>query len=684
MSLAQGHLMRHFIALWALALAALAALAASAGSAQADVLLDETNLIGLPGVAAPSKFSFTASSTQALTLTLKDLQIPAAFGALQVVVTLGDTLVGSAAADATTHTATVSIPAAAGNYTLYVVGTPDAAQGIGSFGACVAPAATPASCIAAYSFSGNIQAPATASSTGSSTLNTNFTSTTAGTYTVTVTDDAFPAALQSVAGGITQGASPISAVGEGTTQVTLLADTNYQLLLAAIADSTVSAGLYGVKITDPASKSVFARTLPVGTLGASAVVDNGAAQALNLSVADYDYPAPLAHLGVAVTQDSTLLAKLTATGSLNNFMAAAGSLEVWRYTVAGAQPGVYGVSLSANPASGAVSLFAATQVVNPTASTTDAYAFVVDFKSAGTYNLAANDFEFPSILASLTATIAQNGTVLPESSTGDFTAAAGVAIVLVDARAPQSGNGIFGVTVETAGASPQILLDETQAVGGVFTTQSINLGVSGGYTTTLADLGFASGNGFPPMFQNLAVVVSQGSQVLGKIYGGGSFSFPATPGQYVLTFVATPDSVQGYGLYTVNVSSTPPTLTFTSSAATVAAGQAATLTWSSQNATTCTASGGTGWSGVQSTSGSVAVSISGTETLALSCAGPGGSVSKSLSVTASAPPAKSGGGGSLDAAFLSMLGAWVILSRARPSRARSARATPLNRSANGG
>jgi hypothetical protein len=218
----------------------------------------------------------------------------------------------------------------------------------------------------------------------------------------------------------------------------------------------------------------------------------------------------------------------------------------------------------------------------------------------------------------------------------------------------------------------------------VFTTQSINLGVSGGYTTTLADLGFASGNGFPPMFQNLAVVVSQGSQVLGKIYGGGSFSFPATPGQYVLTFVATPDSVQGYGLYTVNVSSTPPTLTFTSSAATVAAGQAATLTWSSQNATTCTASGGTGWSGVQSTSGSVAVSISGTETLALSCAGPGGSVSKSLSVTASAPPAKSGGGGSLDAAFLSMLGAWVILSRARPSRARSARATPLNRSANGG
>jgi hypothetical protein len=64
-----------------LALAAfLTIVALMAAPTHAAVLLDEANLVGLPGAAAPSEFSFTVSTPQALTLTLTDLQLPATFG----------------------------------------------------------------------------------------------------------------------------------------------------------------------------------------------------------------------------------------------------------------------------------------------------------------------------------------------------------------------------------------------------------------------------------------------------------------------------------------------------------------------------------------------------------------------------------------------------------------------------
>lgn len=622
----------------------------AAGTARADVIFDETNLVGVPTVAQPSEYPFTETTAEALTVTLTDLQTPAVFQSLQIAVTLGDTLVGSASVDPTTHTATVPVPAAAGDYVLRVIGTPDSSQGFGSFGVCVAPATSAANCVAAYSFSGNILTPSTPSTTPSSPLNTNFTSTVAGTYTVTITDDAFPVALQSVSGGIANGSTPITNLAAGTTQVTLAAGTTYTLIVGALADATVQAGLYGIHIADPTGAAVFDRTLPVGTLPASTIVDNTTAQMLGLTLTDFAYPAALASVGVAVTEGSSALAQLTAPGTLANFMVPAGSVEIWQYSAAGAQPGVYSLSLSSSTAS----LFSRTRVVNAgTATTAQSFAFVVTLPAAGTYNLAVNDFQFPSTFQTLSATVAQNGVLLQQTSSGDFTAAQGVAIVVVNAQPPQSGNGIFGVTVQTGGTSPQTLLDQTQAVGGVFNTQTINLGKSGGYDATLTDLGF------PATFQNLAAVVSRGGQMIGKIYGGGTFQFLGTPGQqYVLTFVATPSS--SYGLYSLHIASSAPTVTLTASASSVAAGGTVTLTWSSQNTTACTASGGTGWTGSPATSGSLAVVVSETETLTLTCTGPGGSTAQSVTVTATAAAAKSGGGGAIDlTCILALLTLWV-------------------------
>src|SRR5580698_2396385 len=126
----------------------------SVGSgARADTLLDQTNIVGLPALATPSQHAFTDMTAEALTVTLTDFQTPAAFTSLQIAVTLGDALVGSATVDAT-HTATVALPAAAGNYTLYVVGAPDSVQQFGSFGVCVTRDAdpTPRTCVPDYSY----------------------------------------------------------------------------------------------------------------------------------------------------------------------------------------------------------------------------------------------------------------------------------------------------------------------------------------------------------------------------------------------------------------------------------------------------------------------------------------------------------------------------------------------------
>jgi plastocyanin len=641
--------------------AAAVALVSFWGAAHADTLVDQATVVGLPTVAAPATFTFTASATEALTLTLSDFQTPAAFTSLQVAVTQSDTLVGSAAVDSS-HKATVAIAAVAGNvYVLNVIGTPDATQGYGSFGACVTRNSdtTPGQCVAPYSFSGNLETPSTPSNTGVSTLDTSFTATSTGTYQVTLTDDVFPLALQMVSATIFNGATQVGGVfnSGAATPVTLTGGTTYTLLVAAQAAASPQAGLYGVHITDPSGAAVLDRTLPVGSLGASTVVNNPSAQSLTLSLADLAYPAPLSSLGAAVTTGGLpALGVLNAAGSLPNITAPEGRLEVWQYATAGASPGVYSLSL----ASAATSLLSTTQVVNPSSSgSTGSFAFVVDLPAAGNYTLSVSDFQFPDALQALSSTIAQNGVPLTVSASGGFTAtAAGPAVVVVNATAPANGGGIFAVSVTTTGSSPQILLDQTQAVGGVFDTQVINYGSSGSYLVTLTDLGF------PTPFQNLAVVLSQGGQVLGKIYGGGSFPVTVTPGQYVLTFIATPGA-QNYGMYSIDIASAVPTVTFTASATTVAAGETVTLTWSSQNATACTASGSTAWNGPEPTSGSTAVAVSGTETLSLTCSGPGGT-SAPMSVTVTATPAATssgGGGGSLDIALLSLLGASLIVRR---------------------
>src|SRR3989344_5425397 len=87
---------------------------------------------------------------------------------------------------------------------------------------------------------------------------------------------------------------------------------------------------------------------------------------------------------------------------------------------------------------------------------------------------------------------------------------------------------------------------------------------------------------------------------------------------------------------TVTVSAVAaPTVNLSANPTSINTGQSSTLTWSTTNATSCSASGG--WSGGKSTSGSESVSPGSTTTYTLNCSGPSGSASRDVTVTVLPP-----------------------------------------------
>lgn len=118
-----------------------------------------------------------------------------------------------------------------------------------------------------------------------------------------------------------------------------------------------------------------------------------------------------------------------------------------------------------------------------------------------------------------------------------------------------------------------------------------------------------------------------GTQTLGALINTGT---------YTLTCAGAGGSATQSVTVTVEVA-TMPTVTLTSSATTIAYNGSATLTWSTANATSCTASGA--WSGTKATSGTQTLAaLTASGTYKLTCSGTGGSNSQSVALTVQAPP----------------------------------------------
>ncbi|MEJ0005154.1 MAG: hypothetical protein WDM77_01865 [Steroidobacteraceae bacterium] len=620
----------------------------------ADPLSPTTSLVASAGAAAPTQSSFTITTPEDLVITLEDLQNPHALTSLSVAITQGGQLTAGYTLSSETPTATLK--AASGTYTVSVFGVPDATAGAGSFSLCIAPSNSPTSCLLpgaptvggdVASFAGTISAQnASQNSTLSTTSYSLIVPSPGGFYTITYADFAFPVSLSSSGNlspnpnlGLFQGGQPlIGGLGFSSGTSFNLAPGTYTLLAVAQADPTVMAGSYGITVSGPAgSAPLLDVAVPVGQIVAPSSISNPNLQSLTLSVTDYAFPSALSQAEAMLTVGGSKLLGTTFAGGPVTATAGAGTLQLWSYATAASTAGTYGIDVATMTSD----LFLAARGVAGSGGSF-AYAFVTPSLTANTtYQAAAVDLQFPSALSAISFAVAHDGMVTKQT-TGNATLAftpttSRPAVVLVSASTPTSGtaasDGLFDVNVQTAASSPLLIFDQTQAVSSTphfFDTRTINIATAGSYDVTLNDLKF------PAAFGSLALAVTQGGQIVGKIFGGGTFTFAPTAGNYQLTFVATPQSTQQFGMYGVAVQYAPPTVSLTSSAASAVTGSSITLSWTTTNATSCTGSG-TGFTG-NFTPGmnSQSVTLAATTTFTLQCTGPAGSNSGSTAVTATA------------------------------------------------
>lgn len=152
---------------------------------------------------------------------------------------------------------------------------------------------------------------------------------------------------------------------------------------------------------------------------------------------------------------------------------------------------------------------------------------------------------------------------------------------------------------------------------------------------------------------------TSGSEVLSPALGARSYTLACTgPG--------------GTQSGTVNVSVLgPPTVSLGATPSTLTLGQSLLLTWTSASATSCSATGS--WAGFREVNGSTSLTPggTGTYTYGITCTGPAGSASDTVSVEVkpapvAAPAATGGGGGALGLEGLAPLALLAALRRRRP------------------
>jgi hypothetical protein len=583
----------------------------------------------------------------------------------------GPSLVGTPA----TAAGALTFSATPGTYTVHILGTPGTdSNGILPGSGAINTTVTDSGNTQLFAFADQLSLPQQPVPDGQDTFEDSFTVSTLGTYTIKLTDLQLPAALQKGAALLTaQGTGAFLATLSlgGTLQTTLTLQPGTPYVLIAAGQASATGGLYNVTVRAADGSVVYRKTRPIGgvtDLGQAALT---AGSSYTLTFSDLAFPTALAPAGngVIVVQDDTVAAPLAVPGTPQPFTAVAGgNYEVFAIAAPDTTAGVGTYSVQVTPQSGAAILSTARAVTVPGNAMT-AYSFDTTIATAGTYAATLHDFSFPVALTSVTFAAAQNGALVGGLQRGsgsiNINPSAGPITFLAVAQAnPQVGGGMFGVDLASSGTNT-LLFDATQGVGTFFVSRKITVMTAGNYDVTASDVGF------PASFANFEVAVTQGTSTLGTITNHGQVSFAATPGDYLVNFLAQPNTTANAGTYALNVTYSAPTVKLQSNATHVAHGGTATLTWSSQNATDCTASGG--WSGPQATSGTAQSSaLNSDATFTLTCTGPNGSAVTSVAVTADpATGGGGGGGGELDSLVILALAAGLGM------RSRRGRSPPL-------
>lgn len=625
--------------------------------AQTAPLLDEVHTIATATTAVPVEHTFTVTTPGDYNIILMDdgaLSTPSApLASVELAVSANDVLVGTPLVGAGTLSLKSLQP---GTYQYDVVGMPGTVQGSGPISVQVVEVANGST----VGGSSDTLAVPGAALTGETTLDDTFTVSSAGSYQVTLTDLQIPASLPTLTLTLVEAGTgnllailpdPTSGANQATVQLTT--GVNYRIFAGAKASTTAGAGLFSATVAPTGGgASVYQATQPVGTftsLGNTPTLNTGP---YTVTLTDLATPAALTQLTAVLIQNGAAAVTLSAAGS-QNFNAAGGVYQVLTLGTPAATPGTGSYALAVQPQGGTPVMSLARAVAVPGGSSS-AYSYDTTVTTAGSYVLDLADFTFPKLFTSISAMAVQNGVILgtplAAAGTAPVTPAVGPVSLLVFAQAASSG--LFGIDL-TPSAGGTSVFATTQGVGQAFYSQAFNVTDSGLYTVSVSDLGF------PAPFTSLAAIVTQGSQQVGQIYVSGTFQFTAALGNYIVTFVAQPNTTAAAGTFALNVA-LAPTVTLQASATSVTAGDTVTLKWGSTNTTACVASGG--WSGSEPVSGSATSPvINTTTTFTLTCSGPGGSQAQSVTVTATPAQKSRGGGGALGLYVVLFLAGIVLL-----------------------
>lgn len=625
-----------------------------------SALLDEVHTVAGSTVAVPVEHSFDISTPGNYKVTLVDLGAAltpkAPLASVKLAVTSGSSVVGKL-----TAAGTVTFPAAAaGTYVIHVIGAPGATVGSGPIGITV----TDANNNQVEGYSDTLALPSSSTPSNEATLDDSFTVPSSGSYQVTLTDTQFPSALAvatlTIVDPTTGQVANSTLSAPGTATVSLQSGVTYRIFAAGQSGGALNAGLYGVNVSPAGGgTAAYSSSVPVGAV---TLVGSPQVTAANytLSVADLQFPSgsTLTSLGAEIMLSGQGVAQLTAAGS-TMFQAAAATYQVFALGVPStsgqaSSAGIGSYSLVLQSAAGSVALAVARAVTAPGGTYPASYSFDTPVQ-AETYTLSLTDFQAPAKFTSLATAVVQSGavvgTALNTPGTQSITPAAGPVTLLVFAQPAQSSAssttpaGLFGISLTASGASAPAF-QASQGVGAAFTVHQLDIATAGQYLVSVSDVGW------PTNFTNLAAVVTQGTSQLGSILTGGSFTFTATPGTYYVNFIAQPGGADDASTYELTVGPAPPapTLTFQANPTSVNSGSTTTLTWSSQNATSCRLTGGGGFSDtVEPASGTAtSAALTSNTTFTLSCTGPSGTSNQTATVNVTATVKGGGGGGALD------------------------------------
>jgi hypothetical protein len=650
----------------------------------------ETTTLSTDADPIESDFSIPQSGAGQYKITLTDLgaKLPdppagpgkAPLDSVHVVITRGTTVVVKLDGniDKTVAVSTVLFDATPGTYKAHIAGKPGAATGSGPVGLKITSVASSTTTV--LDLSGSLAAPQTTQPDLRS-YQTDIDVPADGDYTLTLADLEFPraGALETAGAFLLQAGAPslsaclnipaIPTVCESTQTVHLTAG-HYQLVVAGALLSGADAGVFAMQVTSVATGAVIhSRRVELGTvkrLSESALQLSAGSH--TLSFKDLLFPVSLSAGSAMVATGAQSAATVDAVTIDKAFTVPATSTayDVFAYAAPDATAATGSYAVEVKPVSGPVAL-SVVQAIGDPASTARAFVFPVDLTAAGTYRTKFGDFQFPVALSGSRIAVVQNGAIAGKTDAATGTALSldtplvtGRATVIAVAKAAGSGalaqsGGTFGLEMATVGAT-QPVFEATQGVGGLVSVRKISVTSAGHYDVTIADINA------PSTFNDLMLVASRGSQKLFTLVVGSGGSnpqadsatypdFDATAGNYSFTLIATPNATSHASTYGLSMATSPPapTLTLTATPATVSSGATVGLSWTSQGATSCTAtsSPAAAWSGSKSTSGSDASGpITTATTFTLKCTDSAGrSTEKMASVTVAAQNNDNGGGG---------------------------------------